>query len=202
MLINILLLAVVIYFIHSIVGQDSIPASPLSSINSDNLFKKILMGALIAPIIEEIAFRLHLSANKRDILLSVLFGSAISISQVSSFPILSPYPIIIGVALTAVLYALAFSNLSIFKNFSRFYKKNLLTFILISTLIFSFLHIADYNNFQKYGITYTVYMLPSFTMGVLLCITRIKCGISYSILFHCTHNSLLLVPTLIVLSKS
>ncbi len=64
-------------------------------------------------------------------------------------------------------------------------------------LVFAYLHYPSVNFWNAPRLL--LLLLPQFTSGVILCLVRLRCGIGYSIDFHAVHNTIIMVPTLLVL---
>ena len=199
---NLALLAGIVYIIHNTVDTDVLPTSPISLGESKDIYKQIIVGCFIAPVLEELAFRLHLSGIKQDVYISVfacaLIFFAITVDEsILSFKVIaSSFTVLI---LFILLFKKIYYNLSI--SLRRLYKSNLPILILLSTSIFSFLHVADLSSSSVGLKSLIVLMLPSFVTGLILAAIRVICGIGYSIAFHCTHNAILIIPSILLLSR-
>lgn len=152
--------------------------SKLEDIFFSNKLIFIFFGIFIAPLIEEMIFRFHLSLNYKNILLSMLLS--LFLIGGSWF-----YLILLW------LY-LFFLYLTI----NRYHQPSLKFMIHFSSLLFSLIHLENYSNFDYYNSYYILPFLLSiqFTIGLILSYIRLQHGIFWAILFHSTYNACLLVP--------
>lgn len=197
---NLLLLFGAILAIHHTASFIPLTQSPLASVDATNIFKKAILGMLVAPILEELAFRYHLSGQKRAVLISIFFTALIWTSLLTDASIISLIPLAVSLTIICICYILI-SKERVFEKISVFYNQNTFACILISSILFSLSHMFDATWSKIELISLLTLMLPTLITGTMLSLTRLWCGIKYSVLFHCVHNSLLLIPTLLVLSQ-
>lgn len=144
-----------------------------------------LKVAIIAPIMEEILFRLVIRVNKLNLILFVVF---LIVSVLYEKYILSTvaYYIFVGVFLLLLL----------FKKFN--YKINnhceknnflpLLTYL--SCLFFGLFHLSNFKDTDPIEIVVIAYLFSQILAGFVFVLLRLKFGITTSILLHILINSL------------
>ncbi len=168
----------------------------------------ILTGVILAPLIEELTFRLGLKFNKFNISisLSLLFLVAL---QIFSFPIpvliseniinLGNLQGVVNMALLVTLISiLIFVILSILKvNFEPL-KKNFKWILYLSALIFGLIHLTNYSNLGNMLLLAPFLVAPQIIAGLNLGFLRMKYGFIWGYLGHVLHNALFTIPFIIL----
>lgn len=158
-----------------------------TSINHMNLSSRIIRGILLAPLVEEIFFRLLYVFSRRN--LWVVIGTALILVVI--FIIKTNYQktvVFISVALVMG------SALLSYKTSNKFIKTHFRLFFYFLALAFAGMHLT---NFQ--GITMLKFLpalmlvIPQFILATMLGFVRLRYGFIYAVLFHATVNSTLLL---------
>ncbi|AYN05868.1 type II CAAX prenyl endopeptidase Rce1 family protein [Flavobacterium sp. 140616W15] len=144
-----------------------------------------LKVAIVAPIMEEILFRLVIRVNKSNIILFVVF-LIVSLLYETYILTTTAYYIFIG----------GFSLFLISKKFnhkinSSFEKNNSLPFLIyFSCLLFGLFHLSNFKDIDITNITVITYLISKILDGFVFILLRLKFGIIASILLHIFINSL------------
>ncbi len=146
------------------------------------ILPKILIAVAIAPIVEELFFRLLLIVNKRNLLLFSLMSLLLSIYSLFK---VHYYQSIVLFILSTFAVILSAKDAGFKKMATRYYP----IYFYAIAIIFGLGHFTNYN-----GITGFLYLwipllvLPQIIMGLYLGYIRVNYGIIYSILFHMIIN--------------
>ncbi|BDC98080.1 type II CAAX prenyl endopeptidase Rce1 family protein [Persicobacter psychrovividus] len=146
-----------------------------------------LFAGLIQPTLEEVAFRLFLRPKWADasLILWVTFMSGIMYQSIPK-----PYSFVIIGAFAVGLY-LYFSDFRVRRN--QLWEKHGNAIFWFSVISFGLAHMVNFIAVDIPIWAIPLMVLPQLVAGYFLGFVRLKFGIRYSILFHCLHNSLLLV---------
>lgn len=141
----------------------------------------LVMVIILAPLIEEIIFRYHLSLNKKAIMWS-LIASVLMISQLW----------VIGAGL--MIYLLILWILAMQKK-----ALSLHLVVYISAFFFGIVHLSNYRDFDFFSNFYWIPFLVmiQFGLGLLLSFIRLHYGLLRAILFHAVYNAVLAVPAVL-----
>lgn len=153
--------------------------------------------AIIAPIIEEISFRLNLLFSKINFALSTCFLSFIAITLIYNIGVFeisneSLYRAIFSVSLGIIIYI----NLIYFveNRLMLFWKKNKLFIFYTSLSLFSIPHVLNFELNEVPFWFIPIIVLPMVSSGIVYSYLRLKQGILSSLLLHSLVN---LLPYLI-----
>lgn len=185
-IISVILIYSIDYFIVKTLEYPSISElfrKSKKNIDKWGLFKIIIL----APIIEEIIFRLLLKPNAYKVYIFsfimsffILHGSFFSIELDYKFL----KSIIISCLIIFLLYYFNIGNI-----LSVIIKKNINLFIFISISIFGIIHIFNIDKlYWELALFYPIYVLPQFLLGYFITDLRIKSGFIWGILFHSIIN--------------
>jgi membrane protease YdiL (CAAX protease family) len=149
--------------------------------------EKILHGILLAPIVEELLFRLILVFNKKNLTILIF----------TTFIMLGFFIIKENILKMAIFFLLILTFVFIYKYinqcrsyFIMYYK---LFFFLIAGL-FAFLHFFNFIGISVSNLIFLpILVIPQFILGLLLGYIRISYGLIYSIFFHMLINCFVLV---------
>lgn len=153
--------------------------------------KRIILGLIIAPIVEELLMRLNLVFNKRNIIVFLItcFGLAI-------------YFFYIGRNLKLILFfVILFIFLIILINFAHcklFFIRSYKFIFYFTAILFGLIHIFNFNGITLSNIYWTpLIVVPQIIMGFLLGYFRVTYGFIYAVICH----SLINVPILFSFMK-
>lgn len=146
----------------------------------DNKILFLILGVFLAPLVEEITFRLSQSIKVNHILLS--FGTSLFFIGHNWF---------FMILLWLFLFYL-------FMNTGKKSRPSLKFVVHFSSLIFAFIHLDNYVNFDLINYYYLLPILlcVQFTIGLLLSFIRLIHGIFWAILFHGVYNAILILTTI------
>ncbi len=157
-----------------------------SKVQQLTLPREIFYGVFLAPIIEEVFFRLIYVFNKRNLIIllstSVFFGTYFTVNE----NLLKSIVFSVVFILTIVLII----------NFNRsranFYKHFALFFYFIAGL-FAIIHLGNFIGLSFNNVIIGLLMvIPQFLAGIILGYIRVRFGFIYAIIFHAIVNLTLL----------
>lgn len=155
--------------------------------NKRDLVKFFISIILIAPIVEELIFRLHLIFKKKYFILSLLILVSILISEIikDKFSNLNIFFYLSYISYLLVIYFIRKNKK--FVDALYYEKFN----ILINCLFFALFHITNYKaiNFDNIYI-YIINVIPMFIFGFYFSKIRLKLNIYWAIFAHMISNSI------------
>lgn len=168
--------------------------SPVESKITPELFQNsqnVLIAVLIAPFLEEMAFRYFLRRPSVAWWLVPLIMAAF----------------LLGVNdLSRSLYGLTFILLLLHQRYgkinyvlARFWKKHLGVFFYLSVLVFGLMHL--YNFSGQIGLLHVLLVLPQLSAGLVLGYIRMSYGIGASIFAHCVYNAIPVLLTVLFIQS-
>lgn len=162
-------------------------------IRSYSSFQRILIIAIIAPIIEEFAYRIGIIFSKQNLTITAIGISYFILLSLTKFQKL--YCASIALSLGTILYFSLKKN--IVKLLSEFWKENKRKVFYGLLLIFSFLHLGNYEITIELLIFSPIVILRHFLAGFIYSYARLNSGIILAICLHSLNNSLLFIILLI-----
>lgn len=202
-------IAVVIVAI-SLKGIDNLIALPVHKIHTSfkgkSIVNIILLGLIIAPIMEELCFRLFLKYTRLNVCIS---GIMFSYYLITIFLNEKLYQIDIAfyrragfVLLIGVFIYLFQKLLDKWELSQNFWKNNFKLMLYISIFSFSLIHIKNltFNNYQEYFLI-PLLIFPQFLLAIFNSFLRCNFGIKYSIVFHSIANFLPVLGGIISISQ-
>jgi len=162
--------------------------------SKQSVWSVLFLVAVLAPIAEEIIFRLPL----RPAVLSISIPASIAIIYLLGF--FNAGSAIISVVLFSLLglniyfAARRLKSSLINQLYVRFSR---LIFYLLA-ILFGAIHISNYDS--RVWILMPLLVLPQCVLGLLLGFVRIQYGLGWAMLIHAFHNGCLMAPLLIVLA--
>jgi len=169
----------------------------------ENLLNQILYVVILAPVFEEIIYRLALKYSEINLTVATFFiiydltsfFLDVGFYDFNSYLILR---IIISFAIALLLLLVLHQNKLIYKKVRCIYN-NKIIFLLIfyfQLFHFAFSHLNLFVFENKVLISSIFVMLPYIVMSFFISYTRLKLGILYAIVFHMINNSLPLLSLL------
>jgi uncharacterized protein len=157
-------------------------------------FKLIFAGIILAPIIEEIQFRLLLKPSYKNFML--FFGFSVCIALIA---LLKGRIFFVTVFIVLAFFSILVSlNKRKIRRVQVFILKNYYYFFYISCILFGIYHIFNYTPFNsKLILIMPILIFPKMILGGFLGYIRIRFGIIYSIVFHSLINVVPIVTLLI-----
>lgn len=149
----------------------------------DNFYNSRISIVLIAPLIEEIAFRLNLSFKKIHILISLPVLSIIFLSVLLKD---LEYILLLKIIIPACLFILLWFISQEFLDQCRheFGKQA----VIIILLLFAFAHINNFNIHYNYLPVYFLLCLPQLVMGITFSYLRLNISFTAAVLMHICVN--------------
>ncbi|RPH33641.1 MAG: CPBP family intramembrane metalloprotease [Bacteroidales bacterium] len=149
---------------------------------SFDILHKILLAVVIAPIVEELLFRILLVINKRNLII-FSFTSLI----LSAYSLLKAHYYYSVILLILSILAVTFSTKEIgIRNMTTKYYS---IYFYAIAIFFGFVHFTNYDGISGFLYLWIPFLvLPQFLMGVFLGYVRLSFGIIYSILVHSVIN--------------
>ncbi|MCD8425021.1 CPBP family intramembrane metalloprotease [Tenacibaculum dicentrarchi] len=145
----------------------------------------LILASIYAPILEELSFRLPLKLSKWNLTIASI-GLSLSFCRVLA-ELKYEYSLILSITVGIIVYLVL--NEKRLKNILDFSSKNKLPIFYSFLLIFSFLHLKNYELTIELLIFSPIFLLPRILDGILLSYIRLNSGILSAILFHSFNNS-------------
>ena len=153
-------------------------------INNKSLLFIIIVPSIIIPIIEEILFRSWLILSPRNIALFI--GSLPYLLLKLLFPDMSwEVVMIMSLCMGIILYKLTYILLLRFHFKPIKSKKIIISLVILSSIIFGFVHITNYPKINIYSV---VLIIPHFFTGLAYAYLRIKNGLNWAFFLHSLNN--------------
>lgn len=144
-----------------------------------------LKVAIVAPIMEEILFRLLIRVNKFNLILFFIFLLISVLYEKYILPTVAYY-IFIGCFLVLLFYKNLNNKINIESNKSNF----LSLLIFLSCFLFGLFHLSNFKDINTINIIVIAYLVSKTLSGFAFVLLRLKFGIIGSILLHIFINSL------------
>lgn len=154
--------------------------------------QKFFLGAILAPIVEELIFRLNLKFSKRNFLI-MFAGIAYSIFKII-IQLDWYYALLITSILTLLLGVLLKNEVLV--QLAEFWKKNRLTVFYFLLFSFALLHITNYDLNFSFLMYVPILILPHLLAGIVFSYARLESGIVMAISVHILNNALFAFPLL------
>ncbi len=181
--------------LYEVLGLENGDSHALEAMFEKGAFFVILLGAIFAPIVEEVFFRAILVFNK------YIFNGILAILAIVSvawaFTTLSIVVAgIIGAVLfiATIIYIIKDEHIS--KKVENYWQTSFPVIFYLSCLFFALVHLMNFEFEYSLFYLFPLLILPQFIMGMILGFTRIKLGLMYSIALHAIHNGVLLTIAL------
>ena len=149
---------------------------------------KLFYVVILAPVVEEIAFRLPLRPSKTNLALglSFQFVIALSVFRLIGIPL-------IGKLSAMVLLAIAL-RIAINERFVNWFTRNSRAFLYYNVLAFGLIHIPNYEYATFSQVFYfPLLILIQIVLGLYLSYVRVRFSFGLCLGFHILHNSLVLL---------
>jgi len=157
-------------------------------------FEILLLVSVYAPILEEITFRLPLKFSKWNLTLASI-GISLTVCRVIA-ELKYEYSLALSIAIGIAVYCTL--NQRILKKLSKCWSENKLLIFYTLLLVFSFLHLKNYELTTELLIFSPIIILPRILGGILFSYLRFNSGIILAILFHSFNNGFFRIVTMIV----
>jgi hypothetical protein len=167
-------------------------------------FFVVLVVVVLAPITEEIAFRLWLRFSPLKWALGISFFSFFLISFFSegAFNLYDVENILRSLFFLVFVFVAIFLVLrrrDVYKYVKQFFEKYFHIFFYIITLTFAMIHIANYDvNLKEIWYFAPLLVFPQLFLSLLIGFVRIKYGFVWAVLTHALNNSVAILPILLI----
>ncbi|MCF6222855.1 MAG: CPBP family glutamic-type intramembrane protease [Flavobacteriaceae bacterium] len=144
----------------------------------NSIFFYSIFFIIVAPVLEEVLYRLPLRNNKLSFL-SFLVGGI----YIFAFDLLF-VRMILGIYLMAIIYLI----------FSR--RETSKIFVIMSILVFTISHIGNYNllEVKSMSLLELLFMfLPQLILGIIVTLFRMKFSFKYALLYHVIYNLIIVL---------
>lgn len=175
----------------------------IRGLTQTNLLAVFIASCIVAPLNEEIMFRLWLSFKRYQVAISVFafsffilpsFGSQKVHNIFSGTPFYQDiltglwYKLPISFIMALIFYFIPQEKYYQVKNNNKRWR----CVLFLSTICFALMHILNYKIDISLLPIYVILCLPQFVCGVTLCYYRVNVGFWYAVLFHSLSNGSLL----------
>lgn len=157
---------------------------------SQNFYLNIIRVILVAPVLEELAYRLLLNLKKNTFILSLATFSAIYVGD--NILSLNPYSYGTWSKFSAILFIFLFGYLFVTQSFLNKIKNHFFNAFFYSlALLFALDHISLYitNLPSNLLVLAPLFVLPQFFLAITASYLRLKNGIIWAILIHILFNT-------------
>ncbi|VDH03539.1 Uncharacterised protein [Bergeyella zoohelcum] len=159
---------------------------------------RILLVCIIAPVLEELIFRLPLKINKINLSISlVCFSLFMFFLMKSNFP---QNDILRYLFVCILFFSCLYLILYRYNDVNAFLKNHYIIFLHLLTISFCLAHFGNYNFKTKSIVPYLI-MFSVLLNGYLFSYVRLRFGIQYSIFIHMFHNTLVTLPIILKFFK-
>ncbi|MEF8879287.1 MAG: hypothetical protein V5A64_02705 [Candidatus Thermoplasmatota archaeon] len=169
----------------------------------ENPLSLVFFAVLIAPILEELTFRMGLKYSPFRLSFTLAFLYIFISPPVSSFleTSLNETELILLDALVFLVIGFGVGLLlkSIEKEkVERFYSKNFFFIFYFFAVLFAGVHIFNYSNFEGIWFLIPLLVAPQFIGSLVMGYVRIHYGLHWSVLTHMLDNGVLFTPVLFI----
>ena len=197
---NLVLVSLVMYCLLEIIQLPYVFDQPSGTVSRENAVQKIVSACLLAPVIEEIGFRLHLSGHRAHITLS---AAVALVSLLLVYGQASSTAWFVLAVLAAAGYFVTRQRLRLTASDAvtciRSYRKYYWIPLVLSSFLFAAAHFLNDVPVFLASPENLLFLTPHFITGMILGTVRLACGMGYAVAFHAVHNALLLLPVAISL---
>lgn len=172
--------------------RGSVPDNVNQTLGQSAPLRLILMGILIAPVIEEVMFRSWLGGPRAAILGLPILAAALAVLTTVEIDLPSTLSFGLAAILSVMILAVARQYGSRTAEQQAAARRRLFPFAFYgSALLFALIHLSNYEGGLSSPIM-LVAVLPQAIVGLLLGYVRMRFGILAAILFHAVYNSFLI----------
>lgn len=175
------------------VEQNDMMKDVMNRLAGLNPYLRFLLICIIAPSVEELAFRLPLKIKKKSFLIAMPF---------LGFYLSSVILNLLGITEDVLIYAIGITLLfavSVWAKFpqvSSFLQKNQFLWLHFLSIVFALIHYETYDFTKNLGLTLIIIGQLSI-LAYYMAFVRLKFGFAYAVLVHCLHNTLVALPFII-----
>lgn len=162
----------------------------------DATLSTVILVVLIAPVVEELIFRLPLRFNKVNLLLSA--------TLLSVWMLRGDYKavlIVASVVVAVVGFLLFYPKLGVSRYLEKFWEKHYGIVFYFFSALFALMHILNYTNIVfPQGLFVLWMVMPQFALGVMAGYLRVRYdkGLFFGMAVHAINNLVAVVPVLLL----
>lgn len=160
-----------------------------------SIFKILLYGVFLVPMLEELMFRLSMVYKKNNFLVSIFICSFFLTSVLFFNQNLLDFSknLLERLMFSSIITFFGYSLISKYNQKIRFFWRNKFPFIFyFFTMAFAFMHFSNITEILNPYIV-PILILPQILSGILIGFFRVKYGFTYGLLFHCLNNFVIMV---------
>ena len=148
----------------------------------------IFMVVILAPVVEELIFRLILVPKRRNIAIFTFVFSFLVLNK-TYYIIKIDWLLLVSLVVSGLLSFLVFNLLKRNPEIETAIGKRQKIITMVSVVLFGLLHIANIENLHwELALLYPVYALPQMILGYIFSVQRLKLGFIWGLLFHSMNN--------------
>lgn len=207
--------SIVVTTIASLVGYNLEDSNKVyTALSQATIIYAIFQTVIYAPIVEEIAFRLMLKASPYRLAFGFVFLVFIILEILEAYGVrtlsllyeqftgITPVMLLVFhfFLMTFVAIWLGFF-LSFFRNKGFFTKLNTTYrpfLFYATTLIFGFIHIANFQDIGRIWYLIPILVLPQLVISPFIAYVRLSYGFKWAVLLHGFHNFVATIPIIII----
>ena len=146
------------------------------------------MVVILAPVVEELIFRLILVPKRRNIAIFTFVFSFLVLNK-TYYIIKIDWLLLVSLVVSGLLSFLVFNLLKRNPEIEIAIGKRQKIITMVSVVLFGLLHIANIENLHwELALLYPVYALPQMILGYIFSVQRLKLGFIWGLLFHSMNN--------------
>lgn len=160
---------------------------------NDTAINIFLVVAIIAPILEEFAYRFSLRINRLTISVGLAVQLIMYLHLLKFIHVSFNYRIILMFITAIVFY------FSIGEKLSVYLRQKINLYVYFNLLLFTLLHALNFSYFEIYHYLYIPLLISlQFFFGLYLSYVRIKHNFLYVVIFHIIHNAFIIGVGLLI----
>ena len=183
-----LLMFLVDEFLIKKIGFTSVFKLMIESQKNIKGYYGFFLVVILAPVVEELIFRLILVPKRRNIAIFTFAFSFLIINK-TYYLIEIDWLLLMSLAVSGLLSFLVFKLLKRKPEIETVIGKRQKIITIVSVVLFGLLHIANIENLHwELVLLYPVYALPQMISGYVCSVQRLKLGFVWGLLFHSMIN--------------
>jgi len=160
-------------------------------------WKFLLLFVLIAPVSEEIIFRLNLRIKEKYLIFNILiFIIGLSMILINIYRAKWFRILVLASGLVVLIFSF-FMRSIIAPSLLNFWHKRFKWIFYVTAVIFGLVHIFNYNLDKTGYFLPVILVFPQFMMGLFFGFTRLILGFGWACSFHVLHNFTFIAPALL-----
>ena len=183
-----LLMLLVDEFLIKKMGFPSVFKLMIESQNKIKGYYGFFLVVILAPLVEELIFRLILVPKRRNIAIFTFVFSFLILNK-TYYVNKIDWLLLVSLVVSGLLSFLVFKLLKRNSKIETAIGKRQKIITMVSVVLFGLLHIANIENLHwELALLYPVYALPQMILGYVSSVQRLKLGFVWGLLFHSMIN--------------